>query len=166
VIQRLEHCASAVVFESRDTQGFLEAVQSFLPVIAAQESPDLVRLSPVGSPTDDRLMIRSPMQGTRRYLGGQNMLASLMRILRVRAYSQQATEVSSLRLLLTTHKRTTRRGILSMVTNTIGQASIASLCSVLVCRGVLRRTASLRTLPLRFQTFHSRTSVLPCRQSL
>ena len=35
------------VFESRDTQGFLEAVQSFLPVIAAQESPDLVRLSPV-----------------------------------------------------------------------------------------------------------------------
>jgi transmembrane sensor len=35
------------VFESRDTQGFLEAVQSFLPVIAAQEGPDIVRLSPV-----------------------------------------------------------------------------------------------------------------------
>ena len=46
----LEALRVSGVFESRDAQGFLEAVQSFLPVIAAQESPELVRLLPAREP--------------------------------------------------------------------------------------------------------------------
>ena len=65
------------------------------------------------------------------------MLAYLMRILRARAYTQQATEIIRFRLLLMAFKQMTAWGIFSVIGRSVGHASIVGVCSILILQGSL-----------------------------